>query len=483
MTFDYPRALPDSIRTRAHERMDAAMQAFVALLSTVSKGRIRNHIGLDIQAPVALLQWLTPDFLDALPPLQPRHIDLLAMLDAHLECTSPRLAGLVDQAIGEAGWVAVSGNQVAVNPCAVVALAARHLSEDPDSDSAVVWSSFAPADAVALRLILPELSQEELAQLLDDGQGGRLVRAQRMLQGLAPGQSPVVGQAAALLRSAMLTLALRDATDAQATTALRPLLDVPEPAGPLWRSARMQEILRSDLDLLRRWVSEDGGLLPHDRVLHAAADWLAVDPLAAVRWMHTLPRRGRDRAPLALMPASAWTGGRPLSLPAARAALLALVGERPESTRELLVDVPASALGGLGWAIVLQIAAREDLKSTLQGVIDEDDMDWSDFDAPGEGSLPALWMRALFTAASLDDHWADLLTTVDQGLQIPDAIAEIADVLAEYASPTLSTESRLGLDESPMSSYAHGLHDAVGEAYGDVWSAADPFSVRKRSEQ
>ena len=483
MTSDYPRALPPSIRTRAHERMDSAMRDFVALLSTVSKGRIRNHTGLDIQTHDDLLQWLNPQFLDAMPPLHPHQIELLALLDAHLECTSPRLAGLVDQAIGEAGWLAVSGSHVAVNPCAVVALAARYLSAAPDSDSVVLWAAFAPADAVALRLILHELSPEELAQLLDDGQGGRLIQAQRLLRSLPSEPSVAVAQAAALLRGALLTLALRDATDTTATNALRPILDVPEPSGVLWRNARMQALLHSDTSLLRLWVSTDDGLIPVDRVMHAVAEGLLADAPATTRWLATLPARGRDTAALAHIPHDAWYAGRSLSLSAARAALVALAGPRAESTRELLVDVPAAALGGLGWALILQIAAREDLHSALQSVILHEETDWADFDAPGEGSLPSLWMSALFVAGALDTAWITLLSDMDDELDVPNEADDIADILAGFASPALSTESRLGLDESPMSSYAHGLHDAVGEAYGDVWSAADPFSVRKRSEQ
>jgi hypothetical protein len=464
-------------------RLQVACEAFVHMLGAVPRARIRNHTGLDIEHPDQLLRWLESDFLNALPPLLPRHVDLLAILDAHLESLSPRLAGLVDQSFGEAGWLAAAGASVAVNPCAIVALASRYLQHDPNSDSALLWSLYPPAHAVALRLLLPDLSPQQLALVVPEGQGGRLVQARRQLQVLPASASPCLSQAASALRGAILTLALRDAADLQATAALRPILDVPEPTGPLWRSARMQEILRSDVDLLSRWVVNDAGLLPPERVLHAAADRLVDNPVHAVRWLATLPARGRDAAPLAGFPDDTWSLQRTLTLAAARAALLALAGGRPESTRHLLVDVPAGALGGLGWALVLQVAAREDLQSTIQELIDDGETDWSDFDAPGEGSLPSLWMRALFTAGYRDSRWMNVLTSVDNELQIPDHKAEIADVLAEYASPALATESRLGLHESPMSSYAHGLHDAVGEAYGDVWSAADPFSVRKRSEQ
>jgi hypothetical protein len=483
MTSDYLPHDTQPLFASAAAHFRDSCDTFVALLGPVARARIQRYTRLDIQHPDDLLQWLDPDFLLALPALSPRHIDLLALLDAHLEAPSLRLAGLIEQACGDAGWIAVSGERVAVNPCAVVALAARYLHADPHSDSVVLWSLYSPLQAASLRLLLHQLTITQIDLLIPKGQGGRLVQAQRQLQRLPSAPSLSIPQAAAVVRAALLTLAQQDARDTEALAALRPILDVPEPEGPLWRSARMQELLRSDVDLLRRWVTTDAGLLPADHVLHAAADRIALDPCDCVQWLTNLPARTSHRPALAAFPARAWTAPGALSLSAARDALTALVGTLPCPTRTMLVDIPASALGALGWPLVLQIADRHDLHDSLTTLIEHDPTDWADFDAPGEGSLPSLWMRALFAAGLLDQTWRTRLALIDSELQMPDPDAEIPDVLSGYASLALASESRLGLDESPMSSYAHGLHDAVGEAYGDVWSAADPFSVRKRSEQ
>lgn len=152
--------------------------------------------------------------------------------------------------------------------------------------------------------------------------------------------------------------------------------------------------------------------------------------------------------------------------------------------RPVLVQSTANKLAGLGWTWLVALSLRPNLAEEVQRLLDED-VDWFDFDAPGEGELPATWAAALGLSEALTDELADALDVdpveepaADSATNDGTAHTDAARWLASTTSPATARGARLDGLGSPMSSYAHGLNEAVAEAYGDVYSPADPFSTR-----
>ena len=149
---------------------------------------------------------------------------------------------------------------------------------------------------------------------------------------------------------------------------------------------------------------------------------------------------------------------------------------RTEALRLLLASVPASSgenplLGtadvDTDWTVPASLAALPELGAAIEALLDT--RDWTAFESPGEGELPSLWRDALILAGLWDEGWAARWAAI--GAPSPET-ADPFELLLGYPEP------RSKPSISPLSSYAHGLHDGTAESYGDVFSPRDPFSDR-----
>lgn len=161
--------------------------------------------------------------------------------------------------------------------------------------------------------------------------------------------------------------------------------------------------------------------------------------------------------------------------------------ERP--SRGTWIHSLALVAGACSWATLVALAQRVEGPSTVAALLEERD-DWDDFDAPGEGELPTLWWRVMVLAEALSGtstaaiREALIDAGADGGDDDTDASVDtlLRRVFDDAVSVVEATATRRSVEGSPMSGYAHGLNDGVGEAYGDVYSPADPFSGRPRDE-
>jgi hypothetical protein len=455
-----------------------ACERFVRALGPVRQARLKSRLGVDLQQGRDLLCWFDEAFLRTLPAPEPNQVALLDLLERHLDAPSLRLAALVEQTCADQAWVVVEHGEVLVNVPALVAWQARLAS--PGSESAWLASQLPLPDAARVRCAWVLASDDELAAVPAPEGAARVIDAARMRRALTA-QAPdtaAVSAAAARLRGALHELLQQDAS--RRNRAVDRLIDVPEPEGVLWFNARPLDLARPDAALIAAWLAPAEWMIEPVALVQGWAQRAVEDAVGAAAWLRTVPTRTAETALLLEIPAETWARAPEFSAEAWVEHLRATAPPTSASTRALLVDRPAEALGNLGWMALMQAAGRDDVEATLDALLAED-VDWADFDAPGEGSLPGFWMRVLHVRGELSEVWRERLLALDSSLEMPSADASVADVTAEFVSPAVAGESRHDLSESPMSSYAHGLHDSVAEAYGDVWSAADPFSLRRRS--
>jgi len=133
-----------------------------------------------------------------------------------------------------------------------------------------------------------------------------------------------------------------------------------------------------------------------------------------------------------------------------------------DPSEEALVRRPSSRVGAWTWRDVVALAARPDLVSEVEA-LHRSDIDWLSFDAPGEGTLPHLWLAAmaLANAASLE-RWKDAFR-VDW--------RQLDEIIEQLAGDT-DGETRSAFDNALVGA---GLVGRSAEAYGDTYADTDPF--------
>ncbi len=151
------------------------------------------------------------------------------------------------------------------------------------------------------------------------------------------------------------------------------------------------------------------------------------------------------------------------------AALAAARGSLP-GPRAVLVDGPAAQAPS--WLDVVR-AARVPALADEIGSLCAEPVAWDEFDAPGEGALPQLWADALALAGTGSPRVESALAAL--GARDGEPAWQIA---ARWASPVAVAGGRGLVGDGERGAAAHGLHEGVGEAFGDVWSPHDPFSLR-----
>jgi hypothetical protein len=227
----------------------------------------------------------------------------------------------------------------------------------------------------------------------------------------------------------------------------RALLANPNGRAPWWQHVQPGPLIASDATCAAVWFADACPLVDPETVVAALATddqhprcrMLPMQHVTAEALFEALPRTGL-RSNLAL--------------------------------RDALVQPDALREGALSWADVLGLAHHPELGTAIGALLDED-VDWTDFDAVGEGELPRLWRDILRCSGVWDTAWAMRFEAL---LEEP-ALAP-SEILAGYPCPSVARASRLSVDHSPMSSYVHGLNDGTAEAYGDVHAPSDPFSDR-----
>ena len=129
------------------------------------------------------------------------------------------------------------------------------------------------------------------------------------------------------------------------------------------------------------------------------------------------------------------------------------------------------------WLDVLALAALDDAEERVEALLSGGE-DWLDFDALGEGELPLPLYRALRLRGV--PH-ASLVETLGGhlGEEGDDWLEERAEEgwrwLAAYPEP-------LDLAMTRPTTERGLLHEGIDEAFGDVFSPRDPFSVRENPE-
>lgn len=173
----------------------------------------------------------------------------------------------------------------------------------------------------------------------------------------------------------------------------------------------------------------------------------------------------------------------PLPLEDARRELLALaraIDARYQDTPRLLDMRVIDDDGAIwSWLDLMAAAAMPDLVARIVALLDDGDDDWLDFDAPGEGTWPLHLYRALRLAGH--DHpsaCAILGPLLANSPERDDWLEEqdhpLDTWLAAYPEPlmTIGDEDRAKPEERGL------MHEGIDEAFGDVFSPHDPFSVR-----
>ena len=214
-------------------------------------------------------------------------------------------------------------------------------------------------------------------------------------------------------------------------------------------------------------------------------------PVAPAYLLELLAARGPGSGPRVaagqLLPETfplAWTALAPLDAAQACRRLVTLVdeGRGSQAFDELFLRDEAPVV--LSWLAVVRASAADDLDRRARELLAGMD-DPFDFDAPWEGELPATlilvlrlagWpddaIRALFVEASPGHGGEELEASLDADLGVP-----LAERFAGCVPPAAVPDGgELGREDTR----AAGVHEGIGEAFGDVFSPSDPFSVRRR---
>lgn len=176
----------------------------------------------------------------------------------------------------------------------------------------------------------------------------------------------------------------------------------------------------------------------------------------------------RLRSVLPIAPAD----GRPRVL----AAALALERRRGRTLPRLLdIDVHENEGAIWSWLDILALAATTNLREAVQELLVQD-QNWLEFEAIGEGELPLHLYRAArvhgLSPSACRELFAPHLGDAEDWFQENEA--EDWSWISAYPYPLDLWEEAAGRTERGL------LHEGIDEAFGDVFSPHDPFSVRKR---
>lgn len=135
----------------------------------------------------------------------------------------------------------------------------------------------------------------------------------------------------------------------------------------------------------------------------------------------------------------------------------------------------------LSWWDLLAARCTADFVERLSALLHMD-LDWFDFDAPGEGDLPTHWFRVLELYGWSLEEIRQFFDVAMEGREDAEdwweeRVQEYGTWLASYPPP-----SDFDFDsEGDRSQLRGALHEGIDEAFGDVFSPHDPFSVREDS--
>jgi hypothetical protein len=408
-----------------------------------------------------------------LRPLNPAHIEALVRMDRAVGAPDARTASMLDRSLADplllagsssVGWV--------INPVRICQY--LELVESPTPSA---WALHeADGDlGIAARIWLDLRARTDPRWVTWNADKSSWMAACGAFYRALPPHDPTIMQVAA----ARLRMSMLDALDAPANASpplIQRLFDVPDPdEAPAWHSAAVLLLMQTDSELLASALAPmeppevDAAVLTWFASIllghHTVSDWSIVPSLAgstpdAADLLPLRPDQGisMDQVPRNLQ-SKGWTGRAPDS-----------------SLAELLVGGLLPCIENVPWTRALQLASHPELTNALLALLSSDE-DWGDFDAVGEGYLPGIWARIALLADALTPELREQFLVADP--ELGEWLTESAVVDGGwFASPRRAGEHLSQNDQNPMSSYAHGLHDAVGEAYGDVYSRADPFSVR-----
>jgi hypothetical protein len=389
--------------------------------------------------------------------------DAIAHLDREFPAVTGRTAALVARLIGDTGLAFVDHGELIAHPIGLVRTAA---AIDPASNSAWLCRHFAdPVDAAAARWALLDAASATASDgSIDEPPVVARLRLERELGATAPGAVDTLGAAA---RGAALALlgGGRDATDA-----LDWLIAPPETSAT-WATILPAPLLLSDRELVELLLGPCEYDIAHDVMIGAAAAaWQSGGIGALRRLIDRVPVR--REGPVRLLGLLAPGETTPVTAVEARRMVLDRAGTAPRDLRSALVGLAGDSGDPPPWTAMGSVAKHPELVATIAALC-ATDVDWLDFDAPGEGRLPDLWLASIVLAG--DEAVAAARAAL--GGRLPD------DVLGRLDQSPWAVLSLFGPASAAMGGgshvQVHGLNDSIAEAYGDVFAPSDPFSVRR----
>ncbi len=453
------------------DSLAACLEAFLAAWSPRQQAAAHALLGRTI---TSAQQLLASPFTNA--PLDPAVHTLLQRVDRTWPACSPRLVATLEQALRDP--LLIAGNHARgwlLNPVRLC-----QWMQPFGSDSVAGWcTGHSPGHAPETLLRFWHASAADRLTMTCDQPDSWPHRAARFELTLPTPDPDQVAAAGQKIRAFVISDLALAAEDCHPIT--RRFFDVPDPDGSGWAcvqpfglvcdDVRLVEAATASLELpgpthaLHTWWAQQ--LDPESSSQPMADLPFTSDPLNATRDWESLRDRIREAQPRLLT---------------ARAMIdhwmqHPLVPTRAADTTDLLTDHLAENLDAVPWTWVIDAAVRPDTPAVIDRLLDTD-VDWTDFDSPGEGSLPLWWWRALMLSGERGVQTRLRLESVDSALV--GHSRQPADAwFASFVSLRASGEWVRQTSQNPLSSYTHGLQDAVAEAYGDVWSRADPFSIRR----
>lgn len=432
------------VAARADERLESERHA--RALTPAQRARAARLLGVDLdpeRPPSAAVL--------ARVPLGAAHRRALQRLDVALEELSDNELRGLGQLLDGLAVVAWDRDRAVVSRRWLVAWCAAH-DVDSDARTASTWSGGDAVEGAALHRAIG-LSSRTLAEMVCGvlvadvsrlGQWPRsAVRAAASALGMRAPESASLGLAAGRLRGGVA----RAAGGSVSPQTWAWLAHGAVEGGASWQPLLWATHDEDVLALALRQVA------PH----HAqAARNLLIDGLggagdASVGWA----LEALEAVPCAVLRALAES--EPLDIAGLVVALQQTVAPVEADTRSL-VDGPAES-GTPPWPVMLGLSVAPRLVEAVAALVGSG-TDWVSFDAPGEGNLPRVWSHLLVLAGRWDS--ATRAGFVELGATgLPAVGVQVGDLAAEWPS---ADDALAGA--GTVSSFAHGLHDGVQEAYG-----------------
>jgi hypothetical protein len=483
-------ALCRALALEDSDALQAADQAWLDGIQPVHRQRILTHFGLHA---------LEADALDGLArhagaQTNPELVALLHAIEDAWPAVEPRHAALLLRHVPHAPWVSLPpGSPPAVHLRALVA----SLRTLPSTACDAAWcaSDGATDEEAARRLACLRTRAcrvlEDAVRALTPARAYALPPTLRRAWYRTRCEDPAEAASGAVLMDRVRRAWWDALAGASPLPHLGPMLDTDAEGGPLHEAACPLLLARPPAALLAWMLQPHRAPLPAAALLAAWAAAEAQGPTAADDFWDFMPWHATGQP----LPA-----GRPPGLRPAAAGLdpqgllqrcLALVPEAllAMPRRDALVERAADLTGHRPWTLGVRLALDPGVAAEVDDLLSLD-TDWSDFDAPGEGTLPLFWASVLAVGGQLDEARADRLAALDPAIEARrEAAAAAPDDLSvwvqDWVSPRACARAAgaTGLMDGPSTGAAgfeHGLRDGIAEAFGDVWSPRDPFSQRSR---